>query len=146
MNAPSPQPPVEAAARAESACRETAAPIRKPQSAEAAHGTEVAEGNSGSRERARSGGREKVQPIRDLLEACLRMLKLTGGSQYWTGDTQAALEFMEAAVAGALETGALRTPQPAASAVVPEIVASVASSVDCALQMAGIEAESGRAV
>jgi hypothetical protein len=74
------------------------------------------------------------------------MLKLTGGSHYWTGDTQAALEFMEAAVAAALESGALRTPQPEAAAVVPEIVASVASSVDCALQMAGIEAESCRAV
>jgi len=68
------------------------------------------------------------------------MLKLTGGSQYWTGDTQAALEFMEAAVAAALETGALRTPLTGTSAVVPEIVASVADSVDHTIQMAGIEA------
>jgi hypothetical protein len=81
--------------------------------------------------------------IRNLLEACLRMLKLTGGSQYWTGDTQTALEFMEAAVAAALDTGIPRSPRTASSAVVPEIVASVAASVDCGLHMAGVEAEWG---
>jgi len=41
-----------------------------------------------------------------LLAACIRMLKLTGGSPYWTGETHAALEFMERAVAAALTTPA----------------------------------------
>jgi hypothetical protein len=92
--------------------------------------------------RARDGGRTR-EPTRNLLEACLRMLKLTGGSQYWTGDTQAALEFMEAAVAEALEMRASRIPQTGTRAVVPEIIASVAASVDYGLQMAGVEAERG---
>ncbi len=39
-----------------------------------------------------------------LLAACIRMLKLTGGSPYWTGETHAALDFMERAVAAALTT------------------------------------------
>ena len=34
--------------------------------------------------------RNPKSEIRNLLEACLRMLKLTGGSQYWTGDIRAA--------------------------------------------------------
>jgi hypothetical protein len=33
-----------------------------------------------------------------LLGACRKMLKLTGGSQYWTGKTEEALQQMEAAV------------------------------------------------
>jgi hypothetical protein len=86
-------------------------------------------------------------PIRNLLESCLRMLKLTGGSQYWTGDTQAALEFMEAAVAEALEVGAARIPQipqTETRAVLPEITASRAATVDHGLQMPGIETERWR--
>jgi hypothetical protein len=90
--------------------------------------------------------RKEASPsaIRNLLESCLRMLKLTGGSRYWTGDTQAALEFMEAAVAEALEVGALRSPRTATGVVVPEITASSASAVECGLQMAGIEVERSR--
>lgn len=41
-----------------------------------------------------------------LLSACIKMLKLTGGSQYWTGDTKYALEFMEKSVADHLEKSA----------------------------------------
>jgi hypothetical protein len=91
------------------------------------------------------------------------MLKLTGGSRYWTGETQAALEFMEAAVAAALEmppppasqsatraappcghpapprVEPLWRPRTAGSATLPPITASVAGSVGCGLQMAGIE-------
>ena len=35
-----------------------------------------------------------------LVEACRAMLKLTGGSQYWTGETRDALELMETALKG----------------------------------------------
>jgi hypothetical protein len=68
------------------------------------------------------------------------MLKLTGGSRYWTGDTQAALEFMEAAVADALKMEAPRPHRSEISALVPEITGSVSASVEHGLQMAGVEA------
>ena len=99
----------------------------------------IPQARDGAIPQARGGGRAG-EPIRNLLEACLRMLKLTGGSQYWTGDTQAALEFMEAAVAEALQMGASRTPQNGESALVPEIVAPVAASMQFELPMVGVEA------
>jgi uncharacterized protein involved in copper resistance len=38
---------------------------------------------------------------RALLDACVAMLKMTGGSRMWTGETQRHLEAMEKAVAEA---------------------------------------------
>jgi hypothetical protein len=131
MSAPNIPPPAETAAReARSGGGTHEEPIRNPPG------------------RRRTGQTADMEPVSrsgigDLLEACLRMLKLTGGSQYWTGDTQAALEFMEAAVAAALEAGASQAPRTGTPAVIPEIVASVASSVDYGLQMAGVEADRG---
>jgi hypothetical protein len=38
-----------------------------------------------------------------LLAVCTDMLRITGGSKYWTGETQTVLEKMETAVAMAGE-------------------------------------------
>lgn len=37
----------------------------------------------------------------DLLEACQSMLRTTGGSQYWNGETHESLKLIEAAIAKA---------------------------------------------